>query len=357
MAAIDFTKFSFSAEEVRAINDLAFDMILRANPINTLMTIHPNIFTDKKIGFLGEGGLIGSARDGCDPVTDDWKISSRELTWQPKRWSTRIELCANDIINTMAIYAMNRGVDINDLTDSDYVTVITEFISVALAKMYWRIAWFADTNIASSTELEKFPAASAGNAKYFNLINGSFNQLEAIELASGRKVEVSANTEASRLLQLSKFTPTMAFETLDQLYMNAPTQLLSQPDAVIACTQTYFNMYMKHLEANGGLAATPQTYDNLVYGQKMLHLRGIPIMPLPIWDELINGYFYDGDVLFKPHRAVFTTRRNLALGVSSVGEMTNQKIFYSPDKQKTIIDMDGMIDAKVINTNDAVIAS
>ena len=59
--AIDFSKFTFTAEQVRAINELTYDAVISAPEISLIHTIYPNIVTENFVGFLSEGGLVGVA--------------------------------------------------------------------------------------------------------------------------------------------------------------------------------------------------------------------------------------------------------------------------------------------------------
>ena len=96
--ALDLAKFTFTAEQVRSINELVFDDIINAPELQMLHTVFPGIVYDKEIGFIGEGGLVGVARQDCNPIPQDWKIETRKLKWQPKSWEIRLEECFADLV-------------------------------------------------------------------------------------------------------------------------------------------------------------------------------------------------------------------------------------------------------------------
>lgn len=156
---IDFSKFTFSAEQIRDINELVFDEILHAPDLNFIHTLHSGIVYDKEIGFIGEGGLVGIAKQGCDPDTQDWAISTRKVTWAPKGWEIFLEECASDLENTAAVYAMNTGNKMDDLTDTDYMAIVAQVLDGAVRDFFYRVLWLGDTD-AANVVVEKVPTAA-----------------------------------------------------------------------------------------------------------------------------------------------------------------------------------------------------
>lgn len=150
-STIDFSTFNFSTEEVRQINELVMEDILQAPDLNILHTLYPGISSDKYVGFLGEGGLVGIAEQGCDPTPQSWSIPSRQLKWEPKGWEVYLDECYKDIEQSMAIYAMNKGVEKADLTNTDYMAVVAEVLAGAIKKMVWRLVWFSDVDARNFT--------------------------------------------------------------------------------------------------------------------------------------------------------------------------------------------------------------
>ena len=62
---LDFSKFTFSDEEIRAIKELVFDNVIEAPEVSLIHNVFNDIRTNKEIGFVGEGGLVGVASNGC----------------------------------------------------------------------------------------------------------------------------------------------------------------------------------------------------------------------------------------------------------------------------------------------------
>jgi len=85
---LDFTKFTFTAEEIRAVKELLYDEVIQAPEISLIHTVYEGIVYDKEIGFIGKGGKVGVALqtgDG-DPVAQAYAIGTRKIKWTPKGW-------------------------------------------------------------------------------------------------------------------------------------------------------------------------------------------------------------------------------------------------------------------------------
>jgi hypothetical protein len=90
-------------------------------------------------------------------------------------------------------------------------------------------------------------------------------------------------------------------------------------------------------------------YANLLNGQKTLSFNGIPMIPIPIWDEFIATYENNGLKLNNPHRALFTTKEILAVGVDSESSFDDMDIWYEKKDRRNYIELMGKADAKLLN--------
>ncbi|OJV40833.1 MAG: hypothetical protein BGO29_14795 [Bacteroidales bacterium 36-12] len=160
MASIlDFSKFSFSVEEIRAVKELIFDEVIESPELSLFATVYPGIVYDKEVGFVGEGGLVGVAGQGCDPEPQDYNIGTRVVRWEPKNWEILIHQCAKDLEDTAGLYSLKTGIAINDFTASDYMAIIVEVLSKNVKEFVIRLVWFNDVD-ADNTIIEKLPTAA-----------------------------------------------------------------------------------------------------------------------------------------------------------------------------------------------------
>lgn len=159
-ATIDFSVFSFSAEQIRNINELVYEGIAQLPELSELFTMYDGIVYDKEIGFLTGGGLVGTKKQGCNPEPQDWSVGSRKVVWTPKAWEVYIDECASDLENTMVVYAQNKGVRMDDLTDTDYIAIVVMVLLDAVKEMMHRLIWFGDTD-AEDVDFNSYPTAAA----------------------------------------------------------------------------------------------------------------------------------------------------------------------------------------------------
>lgn len=157
---ISFSALTFTAEQIRDINELVFDEILHAPDLSAIHTLFSGIEYDKEIGFITGGGLVGVAAQGCDPTPQDFSVGTRKVTWQPKPWEVFISECASELDDTAATYARNKGVRIDDLTDTDYMAIVVAVLTDSVKDFMYRLAWFNDTD-AENVEIKQLPTAAA----------------------------------------------------------------------------------------------------------------------------------------------------------------------------------------------------
>lgn len=348
---INFLNVPLPAEVVRDINDMMFEEILKAPELSSIHNLFTNVVYNKEIGFIQEGGLVGKASTGCNPEEDDWQIGTRKVTWEPKLWAINLKECYKDLEATVATYALKKGTAVSNLEDTDYMRVIITRLVDAIKKMYYRIIWFNDVNAANVAD---GGLVTDGVAKeYFNIINGLFLQLEtAITNNPDLAVAISANTQATKALQLSSLTDADAYSILSDMYYKAPITLRGSGKMKFLVTQTIADAYQKYLVGKG----IESTYKNLVDGVPQLTFLGVPVIAMPLWDEMIQTYFDNGTTYDRPHRAVLCEQDNLAVGTPSEARFDDVLVHYDPVSKNTYIRVEDKIDAKLLNETRLVYA-
>ena len=423
MASIlNFSNFAFSAEQIRSVKELLYDEIVKSPELESLHTVYEGIVYDKEIGFVGAGGLVGVANQGCDPTPQAYNIGTRKITWEPKGWEIYIAECFKDIEATAGVYSLKTGIAIEDFTGADYVNLILEVLANSVKDFIIRLLWFSDTT-ATNTVVEELPtaavsaqtagqaitgtvyagvtaattgavkcslanktivylaaAAAEGNAAaettyyskdteskitiysggtitpgvdadYFKIINGFFKQIETEYTAnSAQRVSITENAGASYSTQALVKTNVQGY--LESMVYGADITLRSKAESFILCTQSFYDGYSKSLQ---GLSLDG-LYSNLVNGQKTLTFNGIPLIPLPIWDKIILSYYNNGVKLVNPHRAVYTHKDFLAVGLDSIASFSDASVRNDPDSRRVKIELMGKADAKLLNPKMFVVA-
>lgn len=340
----DFSKFTFTAEQIRDIKELLFDEILQAPELASIHTMFSGIVYDKEIGFVGEGGLVGKAAQGCDPTPQDWNIGSRKVVWTPKTWEVLIQECAKDLESTMAVYCMNTGVARHDLTNTDYMAIVSQVLAVAIKKMLIRLAWFGDTDATNVSDDDTPGIITDGvDVSYFTLIDGFFKQIQsAMTEHSDHLVTITANAKTTKAEQMA-ITGDDAYDILTKMYYKAPVTMRANMRFLV--TQSLADAYQQYLTGKN----LESTYKNLVDGVPSLSLLGVPVIPMPIWDEMIQSYNDLGTKYNYPHRAVLVEQATLAIGTPSEGALEDVDIFYDKMSRKNRLEASDKIDAKLLN--------
>ena len=348
---LDLSVFNFSTEEIRNINELIMEEILQAPELSVLHTIYPGIVTDKYIGFIGEAGMVGLPAQDCDPVPQQWSIPGEQKLWKPKRWEVFLTECWKDLENTMSIYSLNKGVNIGDLTNTDYMAIVVKVLGDAIKKMIWRFVWFGDTD---ADNFSNGGILSNGiDVEYFRLIDGFWKQLNvAAPVNDPKRIAIAANTGTTAKDQMDQLTGIKSYELLIKMYEKAGIVLRNQADVLFACTQSFADGYVKYLEEKDIEAS----YTNLVDGVKALNFRGIPVVPFAVWDEMIFNYENNGTKLNNPHRCVLTTKANLAIGVAGTDVLSEVDVWYEKKEDRNYMRSRDSIDAKLLHEKLFVLA-
>lgn len=416
MAAIlDFSKFSFSAEEIRAVKELLFDEVIASPEIDMLHTLYPGIVYDKEVGFIGRGGLVGVAGQGCEPTPQEYSIGTRKVKWTPKGWEILIAQCASDLEATAAVYSLKAGVEYDDFTSSDYMNIVLEVLSQSIKEFIIRLVWFSDVDtenivvesvptaavtvqttgeaivgtvyagvtsetsgavkcaLANKTVVYLAAAAATGNAvegtvyyskdtvnkinlftggqltpgvdvDYFTILDGFFKQM-AIQVVAKPKQRVIISENAGATYTDQELPSDKIQGYLKPLIYGADMVLRGKKEAKIFCTQSFYDSYEQSLAG----VALETMYANMVNGQKTLTYKGVPLVPIPLWDSIIAQYYNNGEKLINPHRAVFTIKDVLAVGVDSEKSFGELDVWYNKDTRQVKIEGKGKADAKLLN--------
>ncbi len=350
MSKIDFSKFTFTAEEIRDVKELLFDEVLLAPDFNEIHTMFPGIVYDKEIGFIGEGGLVGKKAQGCDPTAQDWAIGVRKVVWQPKTWEIIIDECAKDLEQTMVVYCMNKGVARHDLTNTDYMAIVAQVLAVAIKKMIYRIVWFSDKDATNVSEGGLI--TNGVDVDYFNIINaGFFKQIQAAVTKNPEHlITIDANKKTSKKEQMSALTPDVAYDTLSAMYYAAPVTMRANMRFLV--TQTIADAYQQYLTGKN----LESTYKNLVDGLPSLSFLGVPVIPMPIWDEMIQSYNDGGEAFKYPHRALLVEKAILAVGTPSEGVLEDVAINYDWKTRINRLEACDQIDAELLHEGRVIYA-
>lgn len=349
-ATINLSALTFTADQLRVMNELVVLASLDAPELNAFHTFHTGIKNDREIGLIpGTLGLIGKAAQGCDPTPDTPTSAAIKKVWTPKRIEVILEQCYTDLASSMAQLARNLGVAVADLTNTEYFAFLLDLLQRDIPKMIFRHAWFGNQNAANVSDSPAGVITDGIDVDYFNVLNGFWYQLAVIYAATAaRKTAIAANAEATRALQFSTLAASSgvaAYNALNSVVDNAPAILTGQADRIIICTNSIAKSAYRYLQSKG-IAYDIQLQTN---GFALSSWDGIPLVVVPFFDECIETYENNGTKLNNPHRIVYTTKANLNIGMEGETLFESLDSFYDKKSRKNRIETIDAFDAKVFD--------
>ncbi len=339
---LDLSQFNFQGELLTSLAELAYEDLIKAPDVGDLVTIFPGIVAKKEMGLIGKGGLVGKAAKGCDDDPGDYTIPIRRTQWDPALWEVALALCYADLEGTAAVYSLNTGVRIPDLTDTDYMAIVRNVLVEALREMFFRFVWFGDTDAATAGIL-----SPGVDPEFFDVIDGFWKQVMAAAVDNNlRKATIVENAGATYAAQ--ELIPSNVIGYLNSVYYKAPLQLRSMADREILVTQSVYDAYQQALSDSG--CCTESARAMLQDGSPApLYINGTKLVPVPKWDEMIAEYENDGTKLNQPHRILFTSKSLLGVAVDATSSIAGVETFYDVVSKKVFIRAMGRIDAELLN--------
>jgi len=314
------------------LRELLFLTAMQSEALERTMTIVTGAVHGKKVGGIGEMGLVGTTQPNCKPDFNSTNIATQEKEWDLGQWTVAEEICYKDLLDTIIRMSLRKGTDIADMTGGEYIDLIVEpLLAKAIEKMLWRLYWFGDKTALN---------ASAGgiitdgiDTDLFKVADGFFKRLLAITAADpSRRTVINANTETTYASQKSAIRDAgVAMDIFESLIYDADMRLRQASDKVILCTQSMADALAIDVKRiTGSDLQWESMFDGLISATKW---NGQEILALPRWDEMIASFENNGTVVNKPHRAVFASIGTLWAGVESTNLLAQLKIWFSEDLQ------------------------
>ena len=307
------------------LNKLVFKDVLSVERIGRILNVFPRTFDGDKLDVIGEFGLLGKASQGCSPTYATDTIATTEKTWSVKEWEIAESICYKDLEGTLVKYALNTGTAIDDITSNVYLeNIVMPRLELAIYKMLMRIAFFGDT--AAKTTANGGVLLIGTDPDYFKVTDGYWKQIFSIVSGdASRRVTITANAESTKADQMNDIQ-SQAISVLNDLINGAKPALRQAEDQVIYMTQSLADALEVQLLTS--YYGSDLHWQDLFGGIREGRYRGIKVRVMPIWDEIIQSYEGTSTAYNLPHRAIYTTERNLALGVTGTDAFEDIDVFF-----------------------------
>lgn len=349
---------TFSGREAQ---ELILEPAYARPDISSIMTIHPGIKAKMKVAYAGQMRKVTKKNVGCNSEPSGAKIPMSEATWDPQELEMWVEQCYTDLDGSFLAWGLANGYNRADLsqavvtiTDSEgnrrEVNLWTEF---ALSKMqeaaaddFLRIAWFGNLDIVAG---QLAPTADVSD---YNQANGFFKRIFAAAAVT-RKYTIATNAGANYAAQeLPEYESKKIFRGI---VTKADPRLTAMPNQVILCTQSVYNDWVdyresKNLETSFAFELNGDGTRGQINLSKTTTYRGIPVIPLSVWDRTILEDFNNGTKLDLPHRAVLTTVENLAAGMDALEGVEQFEAWYERRPKTMNLRGNYMLDTQLVHS-------
>lgn len=320
---------------IESLKELLVKTAFQEESLNMTFTSRSNVENGKHLGYVGEMSDIGWEGAPCTPTykTPTTEVSEKE--WELGKWSTPLKWCYEDFENTIAEYALKKGTDMGDLTNTDiWDVLIATPMEKAFLKMWWRLIWFGDKQSENLTD--------GVDKTLFTPTDGLWKRLFEIGTnSSGQHTPIAANSEGTMAGQKSSLkTEGTAVGIFEQLLEDADPRIEGLSDSAIFCTKSLSDALAKDLKVKYHEILT---WDQVFDGLKVAEFSGTKIVSISIWDRLIREYQNDGTKLNLPHRAFYGSPSQLFVGTPANNIISDIEIFFNQDERVTKVYSAGRI--------------
>lgn len=339
---IDLASITWNGEEVKSFNEAVKELTFAKPDLTEFHTVQTGIVAKKQIVFLGLLKKVTKKDAGCSSTPTNGEISASQKFWDPETVKVYLSECYSNLEGNFMVYAKKLGLDQADLTGTEWASFLAERTSDGMLEDAFRIVWFNDKDAANVDDSPAGAITSGVDVDDYNIIDGLWKQIFDIVAAdSSRKVAISENSGVSKTAQDALATD-RAYLVYNALLTKADYRLRTQPDQIIISTQSLLDNYINYLESKSVVF----TLENIVNGIQRVAYRGIVIYGFNFWDRTIRADFDNGTTWDLPHRALYTTKSNLVVGVDSA-DMSFKQWFEMKDETTNLRGM-YKIDAKVM---------
>lgn len=339
---IDVSGLTLNPEEAQQISEAVNEKVFIQGELSQVHDIHMGVSMNTQIVFINNLDVGGEALTSCTPVEQDG-LTMTQKNWTPTLVAGRFTHCANDLNVLLKIFKRAQKVepDFYDRIDSEEMGLLMAKIIDALKVSVSAKAWLSDT--AAAIQPGGNFTIVGFNAGLWDQFEGLWKQIFAIAAADLPRYTITENAGVTYVLQ--ELAAGKAQTILQELYAQADSRLISDPEAQFLVTRSIWDNYLittETTQGNGGILTRQED------GTINLNFRGIPVVKMNEWDRTIRKYQDDLTVHFRPHRALLTSPANIPLATLSETDLHNLESFYDRTLKSNIVDYGYFLDAKFL---------
>ncbi len=293
--------------DITWVGEQAFEYTLLEafkNPeMSALFRIDLTAANKKQYALLGERSkafraAANCAKESTGSVPKTQKFMELALIYN------QAEQCADEFFDQFENTLLKTGVDRNNLEGTYVERVLGEVVGRDAITDLHRLIWFGDTDLSDN---------------FYSLIDGFRTKLIAAATAGDI---VKAYTIGNG--DLAACESRLIFQAL---YSQANTRLKSLPvnQKIMMVSGTIWENWLSCKETGDG-CCTELGYQLEINGVQAMSYRGIPVVPIYIWDEVVSEQ--DTAVYDYEHFAIYAQRDNLIVGTDATSSTTKVDFWY-----------------------------
>lgn len=302
--------------------DLFYKPTLDSPALSDIFTIDQGASDKKRYNLVAPLDKIVRPYTGCGATVATDRSLISNTTIQMKEFQIYEGWCKDDFTsqltgayNYLAQEWLKTGNDSFDPAGTPVDRVIMTLIKDAARRDIFRRVSFA--------------AGNSSDADY-NQIDGLWDRL----IDSAGTQSNYCVTRVGSSLGTAALSSGNALTYLAALWNGAPLLLRNyaiQGKASFFVTQSIWDNYYDSLVGNG--AVTEQAFSNLQQGLTTLKYKGIPVVPVSLWDSFLAESDNPLTASVR-HMALLTTKDNHILGVENSGDLSKIESWYEMKDQK-----------------------
>ena len=354
---LDITTLSINPKEPNSFGEFIVEQVLEQPMLKEVVTVRQGVQMAENIYKLSQLGLSGIADNACARPEGGSKATITEKTRNPKNIGDTFYNCQAEMDNLFkAYYTKIKSYNEKfDIAGSDEEKTIVALVENAAYQAILRHGWLGDTAIAAA-DAATAGLKVAGNAKFFNVINGIWKDI--FVGVSGGTIEKVAIAE-NALLTIAAQT-TLAADRAEAIFEAmwdlANPILKADTTAQLLVSGELFENYRRTLKkagANFNIDIAQNGLETLMFnGKKVINMS-------TVWDIVNRAYLVDNttnNAYYLANRAVLCSASNLDFSTLSENDLTSIESFYLQKERQNATAYGFTLDANIIDNDLIVVA-
>lgn len=380
---LNLSGFTFNGDQLSSVEQIQMGMRIVPVGDNAWCTKMTDVVAKKELAFFTPSGDNMRKMTGC--TNDfDWSATIAKQVLDPILWRTRNKLCLPEIQNTVQVYAARQAVPATSLENTQLARILMNMMVEDIRLAVIRLAWINDTAeslTTDSTGNKHIAPSYVGGTAAITMNNGLWSAAKLYSTTyTDYRVTCSENSGTSLTGQV--MTPDNAYAYMCSLVLDTGMKsnsavILNQPDRMILCTRTVWNALQRYYFSKGADRGY-MIMENTQQGGMTMSFAGVPVYAMDAWDMYINKVFdmpattgptpqrlpirkgteggeetpsvnvaATNEILYRPHRAIFTARKNIILGVSNARVFDEIRGSYDPASDAVVMTASGFLDCQI----------